>query len=387
MQFTIRYLDARGESTSLRIEASDAREARLRSRIPERRIIDVREDLLWRWIVRLQTGTPGMKNQAIFLQNLSSALAAGRPVRESIEQLINSSKWIKVKQEKLDQCDDLADFLRLLQFDRNSILLAETATRSGRYAQALRRASRYLIEKEQVGSEVEKEFRMGIVYFVCGLLFITLLPFFMNYAIEEIRTAVGSRFEGNELTQLMLLWHEFLCQGWPVLLVVVPLLVFFRSLLLVWLKTFPLFSTYHYKTILDRSSRFINAYELLHEAGIVDTQALLAILEASEGEDRAVYQRIYARLAGAQDLSHAFTQEDWPVALSDVMRVIPSVTGHEKKLMLSAVKETIHIEHVHITRVLARLVSKFGFLMMLGAVLIAAIGFYVPLANMASNFG
>ena len=387
MQFTIRYLDARGERTSLRVEATSSQEARFASRIPERRIIDVREDRFWRWLQKLETGSPGMKNQAIFLQNLSSALSAGRPVRDSIESLVKQSKWIKVKQERLDRCDDLADFLRLLNFDKNSILLAETATRSGQYTQALRRASRYLIEKEQVGSEVDKELRVGFVYFICGLIFISALPFFMDYAIGEIKTAVGAKFTGNEITTVLLVWHEFLNVAWPYLIMVVPVLLYFKDIVLAWSKNLPLFSTYHYKKVLDRSQRFLNAYELLHEAGIVDSQALLAILEASEGEDRVVFQRIYARLAGAEDLATAFMQEEWPMALNDVMAVIPSVTSEEKKLMLSAVKETIHIEHVHITRVLAGVVSKAGFMMMLLAVLAAAIGFYVPLANMASSFG
>lgn len=386
MHYRIRYLDARGERASLQLEAMSAQHARLQSRIPERRIIDVREDRLWRWLRQLENKTPGMKNQAVFLQNLSSALAAGRPVRESVQALVRNSQWLRVKQEHLDQCEDLADFLRLLRFDRNSILLAETAQRSGQYAQALRRASRYLIDKEQVGAEVEKELRLGIVYFISGLLFITFLPFFMNYAIEEIKNAVGAHFAGNHVTTIMLGWHYFLSKGWPFLIAFAVLCIYGRRLVFAWLKGLPLFETYHYKVILDRAQRFINAYELLHESGIVDTQALLAILEASSGEDRLVFQRIYARLAGAQDLSSAFTAEEWPMALSDVMRVMPSVQGEEKKLMLTAVKETIHIEHLHICRVLAGVVSKAGFLMMLLAVITAAVGFYVPLANMASSF-
>ncbi|HBF06924.1 MAG TPA: hypothetical protein DHW71_04955 [Gammaproteobacteria bacterium] len=387
MQFSVRYLDARGEPRVLQVEASSPQEARLRCRIPERRILDVKEKSFWRFLQKLETGTPGMKNQAIFLQNLSSALAAGKPIRESIESLIKNSKWIKVKQERLDQCEDLSDFLRLLNFDKNSILLAETAQRSGQYTQALRRASRYLIEKEQIGSEVDKELRMGYVYLVCGFAFITMLPFFMSYAIEEIRQAVGAEFQGNEVTALLLGWHSILNSYWPVLVITAIAGFVYWEKLFVLLKNMPLMATYYYKKLLDRSQRFINAYELLHESGIVDTQALLAILEASEGEDRIVFQRIYARLAGAQDLATAFTEEDWPMALNDVMKVIPVVTLEEKQLMLSAVKETIHIEHVHVSRVLAGVVSKAGFFMMLLAVIASAIGFYVPLANMASSFG
>ena len=127
---------------------------------------------------------------------------------------------------------------------------------------------------------------------------------------------------------------------------------------------------------------YVKAIEKVVQDSVKSDQLLLL-----SREDRVVFQRIYARLAGAEDLASAFQQEEWPMALSDVMSVIPQVTQDEKRMMISAVKDTIHIEHVHISRVLANAVSKAGFLMMLTAVIVAAVGFYVPLANMASNFG
>jgi len=385
--FIIVYLNGQGETSRLRVQSLNVQTARLNSRIPERRIVSVRPDILWSLRQFVDKGTPGMKNQAIFLQNLSSALATQKTIRESVSTLVKNSSWLNIKQEKLDQCEELADFLRLLRFDKNSILLAETAQRTGQYSQALRRASRYLIEQEQVGAEVQKELRMGYVYLVCGLLFLIFLPFFMNYAIAEIRGAVGAQFNGNQVTQCILLWHQIIQVIWPFCLVLVPIIIWFRWSLLLYMKRVPFFVTVYYKRILDRAMRFLSAYELLHEAGVVDSQAIVSLLQASDGDERALYQRIYARLASSQDLAGAFTQEDWPMVLQDLMRAMPHVNFEEKQKMMISVKETLYIEHLHITRVLAAFVSKAGFLMMLCAVIAAAIGFYVPLANMASNFG
>jgi len=128
--FIIVYLNGQGETSRLRVQSLNVQTARLNSRIPERRIVSVRPDILWSLRQFVDKGTPGMKNQAIFLQNLSSALATQKTIRESVSTLVKNSSWLNIKQEKLDQCEELADFLRLLRFDKNSILLAETAQRT-----------------------------------------------------------------------------------------------------------------------------------------------------------------------------------------------------------------------------------------------------------------
>ena len=46
MYYVVQYLDAKGEQASIKVEASTREEARWHSRIPERRIIAVREDVL-----------------------------------------------------------------------------------------------------------------------------------------------------------------------------------------------------------------------------------------------------------------------------------------------------------------------------------------------------
>jgi len=387
MLYLIRYLDSRGEPSTIKLDAGSRQEARLVCRIPERRIMNVREDILGRIAQNLESGVPGLKNQAIFLQNLSSAFATGKPVKEATLDLIQQSSWLRIKQERLDQCEELADFLRLLRFDQNSILLAETAKRTGQYALALRKASRYLIDKERVGSEVAKEVRMGLVYIILGFVFFTVMPFFLDYAIAEISAAVGSHFTGNKVTRLLVFWGQFMKNGWPIIVILMPVIYYFRELIALSLRCLPLFSTIHYKKVLDRSFRFLSAYDILNEAEIVDSKAILALLEASDGEDRAVFRRIYARLVDSENLASAFSQEDWPMVVREAVAHFGQVNAQQKRMIIETVKETVEIENLHIARSLAQSLSRIGFCMMLLAVIGAAIGFYVPLANMASSFG
>lgn len=387
MHFIISYLDSRGHYNRLRVNAKSVQQARLECRIPERRLLAVREDRIGAWLLRWETGVPGMQNQAIFLQNLSSSLAAGRPIGEAVRQLVKQSKWLKVKPERLNQCQELADYLRLFNFDRNTILLAQTGQRTGQYAMALERAAQYLLDRERLGAEVQKDLHIGTVYLICGLIFLTGLPFFMEYAIGEIRQAVGSEFQGNVVTKAVLFWQQLIVHSWPLWLVAA--LVFWRygPVLVRVLKHAPGIGLMYYHRLLDRAHRFINAYELLHGAGIVDSQALLALLEAADAEDRKVYQRIYARLANSEDLAVAFNHEDWPLALRDVMAVLPDIAFEEKLKVIKAVKTTISVEYMHVSRALASRLARSGFLLMLVSVIASAIGFYVPLANMATALG
>ena len=131
MYYVVQYLDAKGEQASIKVEASTREEARWHSRIPERRIIAVREDVLGQIAFAVEPPGPDRKNQALFMQSLSSSLSSGKTVKQSVEQLITKNRWLKAKQEKIDDCESLADYLALFRFDHFAILMARAAEKAG----------------------------------------------------------------------------------------------------------------------------------------------------------------------------------------------------------------------------------------------------------------
>lgn len=384
MIYLVYYLDGRGELTSVRVDAESREEARLHSRIPERRIQHVREDLVGRLAQALEPPGPPSKNQAVFMQTLSSSLSTGKTVKQSILGLLEEATWLKADKNDLDECEELADFLRLFRFDRNAILLAETASKTGRYVEALQKASRYLLDLEKAKTEVASEVKTGITYIILGALFFILVPLFIGSSLEEM-SASGGAFKPNRVTELLVGWGSIIASYWALPLIAAPFVFWYRVEIWQVIRGLPILRVINEKNRMDRAVRFIGSYSMLHEVGIVDSEAILSIMQASRGEDTEIYKRMYAQLATSQDLGTTFDKRDWPIALRETMGVFGEVDESEQHRILETLLESLHMEHLHLSRLVSKNLSRIGFFLMVSCVVAAIIGFYLPIVAGASS--
>lgn len=385
MIYLVQYLDSKGEMASLRIDADSREDARILSKIPERRIQSVREDLVGRLVQLIEPSGPPTKNQAVFMQTLSSSLSTGKTVKQAIASLLDETDWIQAKSEELADCEELADFLRLFRFDKSAILLAETATKTGKYVEALQKSSRYLLDQELAKSQVAAELKAGITYITLGILFFTIVPVIVGSNLSSMRDSGSIMFQPNEVTTLLIHWGAMIENYWYLVPLTLPLALWYRSDIWRLLKHLPFLRIFNYKQVMDRAVRFIGAYSMLHEAGLVDSEAILAIMNSSKGEDKTVLKQMYAELASSQDLGKTFNKQDWPLALRETMGVFGEVEEQEQNKILSALLEALHIEHLHYTRQVAKLLSRLGFILMVSCVIAAVIGFYLPIIAGASS--
>ena len=385
MIYLVYYLDAKGELANIRVDAETREDARLLSRIPERRIQYVREDLIGRLSQLLEETGPPAKNQAVFMQTLSSALSTGKTVRQAISTMLEEAKWIKFDETELEHCEELSDYLKLFKFDKNAILLAETASRTGKYAEALQRASKYLLDQEKAKNEVAGEVRTGITYITLGTLFFILVPIFIGSSLTDMQIGGASVFKPNEVTTVLVAWGNFLSNFWIYPLIASPVVFWYRQDIWKAIRGLPLLSTINQKNKLDRAVRFIGAYGMLHEVGMVDSEAVLSLLQASKGEDAEIYKAMYAKLATSEDLGNTFEKTDWPLALRETMGVFGDVEESEQAKILQALLDSLHIEHLHFSRSVSKSLSRIGFFMMVSCVLAAVIGFYLPIVAGASS--
>lgn len=385
MIYVVNYLDARGELASVKVEANSKQEARWASRIPERRILAVKEDVLGRLSASFNSAGPDAKNQAVFMQTISSSLASGRTVHQAVKNALGNTSWLKIKQDALDKCESLADYLSLFKFNSFAILMARAAEKSGRFSDALRESSKYLLQKEKIKSEVSTELRTGLIYIIMGLGFFIFVPMIIGTTMERMVDSDNAMIKPNEFTHAMLFLGSFFRQYGPYILALGFLVLIYRRAVWQVIKQWPFFILFHKKRILDRGTQFLNAYKLLREAGFTDAEIIYEMLNASRASDRSVYQHIYAKLASSEDISDAFTEDDWDPVVRDGMSVLTEVDEEQQSYILNALLETTHMQNVHAARSVSKALARIGFVLMVLSVVSAILGFYLPLAGAASN--
>lgn len=388
MQYVVQYLDSKGEQASLKVEAATKEDARWQSRIPERRIIAVREDVIGQLAFAFEPPGPDRKNQALFLQSLSSSLSSGKTVKQSVEQLVAKNRWLKADQEKIDQCDSLADYLQLFRFDHFAVLMAIACEKAGSYTQGLRQAAQFLISREKIKSEVSSELKTGLVYIFVGLAFFLVVPAFLDNSLQKLMGSNSNGFvKPNNFTHVLMGMGQFT----KTYLWVAPILAvigfIYRSVVWDVLKRLPLFNLIETKRIQERSIEFVSVYEMLQRAGYVDSEIVAELVRSTRGGLRSCYQRVYAHLAKSEELGEALSEDEWDESLIEAMQVFNEVDEEQQGFILASVKETLHLKNVNTSRQISKFLSRVGFFMMILAAIVAVLGFYLPLAGAASNVG
>ena len=388
MQYVVQYLDSKGEPASIKVEANTREEARWNSRIPERRIVSVREDMLGQIVFALEPPGPDRKNQALFMQSLSSSLSSGKTVKASIESLMEKNRWLKAKQEKIDACENLADYMSLFRFDHFAVLMARAAEKAGDFSSALRQSAQYLLNREKIKSDVASELKTGIVYILVGLAFFFVVPAFLDNSLQQLMGKGSDGFvRPNQFTHVLMALGQFTKNyGWiiPILLIVG---FFYRRPVWMVLKQLPLFNLIERKNIEERSIEFISVYQMLQSAGYVDSEIVSELMQSTRGALKSVYQRVYAHLAKSEELAGALTNDEWDDALIEAMQVFNEVDEQQQNYILEAVKETLNLKNVHTSRQISLFLSRIGFVLMVLAAVVAVLGVYLPLAGAASNVG
>ena len=385
MNYIVLYLDAKGDQASIKVEANTKEEARWISRIPERRIVSVREDMVGRLAFAFERPGPDRKNQALFMQSLSSSLSSGKTVKQGIEQLLKKNNWIKFKTEEYERCESLADFLALFRFDHFAVLMARAAEKAGEFTGALRKSAQFLLQREKVRSDVSAEIKTGIVYILVGLGFFFLVPAFLDNSLQTLMDNGNSFVKPNRFTNILMGMGQFTkSYGWTL---VATLLIgfFYRDYVWSFLKKLPFFRLIEARMVQDRSIEFASVYEMLQGAGYVDSEIIAELMQATQGELRRVYQRVYAHLAKSEELGTALTDDDWDDSLIEAMQVFNEVDAEQQAFILTAVKDTLYLKSVHTTRQISKFLSRVGFTMMIMAAVTAVLGFYLPLAGAAAN--
>lgn len=381
MLYLISYVDYRGELASVRIEAGSKEEACWLSRIPNYRIESISEDYIGRIKSLFESPPPNLKKQAIFLQTLGSVIASGKTAKRGIVQLIEHSAFLKRKKFNFDHCHTVSDFLKEMKFDLTTVMLMDAAEKTGKHVETLKKASYFLIEKEKVSAETASQMRAGIFYLIFGLLFLILAPTFFGSSLMDLVASLGGKFKPNMVTSALILWGDFVRDYYWIPIILFPLFFKFKKELWSILKKIPLFSLIERKILLSRGITFVMTYEMLHEAGFVDSDAISLLMKTSRGECAKIYRSIYSHLATSRDLATGFHADEWPSSIVDALGGFLDMDKKHAAFLMDTLRESLSLENVQVAKEIARYFSTLGFLMMIISVLCAAIGFYLPLTG------
>jgi hypothetical protein len=172
--------------------------------------------------------------------------------------------------------------------------------------------------------------------------------------------------------------------GWMALPALALLAWYVRALWRV-VRRWPFFRLFDQQQRFARGLQFLAAYQMLHEAGCVDREIILELLNCSHGRDRDIYEAMHLHLAHSQDLQTAFNECDWSLTVRDGMSMFAEVDRDQQARMLSAMLETTQMESVHVTRQISRTLARLGFCLMILSVLTVVFGFYIPIITVVSH--
>ncbi len=381
MIYLIHYIDSRGYSAHLRLEADSKEEARWLCRIPERRIESVNEDYIGRIKLLFESPPPDLKDQAIFLQTLGSAIASGKTAKNAILNLVGLSSWLKKKNFNFEKCQTIADFIKEMRFDLTTVLLLESAEKTGKHVEALKKASYFLIDKQKISAETDSQLKAGIFYLVFGLLFLLVAPTILGKTLMDLVSSLGGKFKPNIVTSILIVWGDLIRAYYWVPFIFIPVFLKFKKESWSLLQKMPVFSLLQRKTLLARGITFIMTYEMLHEAGFVDSDAIYLLMRSSRGETAKIYRSIYSHLATSRDMVTGFHKDEWPSTIIDSLSGFVDMDKTHGQFLMDTLKESLNLENVQVAKTIARKFANIGFFMMILSVLCAAVGFYLPLTG------
>jgi hypothetical protein len=223
--------------------------------------------------------------------------------------------------------------------------------------------------------------RTGIFYLVFGLLFLILAPTFFGKSLMDLVASLGGKFRPNIVTSALIFWGNFVRDYYWVPILISPLFFKFKKELWSVLKKTPLFSLIERKILLSRGITFVMTYEMLHEAGFVDSDTISLLMKTSRGESAKIYRSIYSHLATSRDLATGFHADEWPSSIVDALGGFIDMDKKHAAFLMDTLRESLSLENVQVAKEIARYFSTLGFLMMIISVLCAAIGFYLPLTG------
>lgn len=382
--FVIKYIGQEGSVLTKAIEALTREEAISKSGFPVRNIQSVEVDHLGAAKAALTEKRLPMTEQVLALVTIASKLEAGITPGKAIAQSVDLSK-LDLTPADLNACEKPSDFFKLLRFDETAVLLADAGDSAGNLSDALKRASQVLKHRLKTKKEFAKPMRTAALNFGFGIISAIGFPLFGGSMMRDFLYVQKFPVTPTFLSYVLIWLEQFYKSSWP--FVIAGLVVCFVFRERVWDSTrrWPLLRLFDDRARCKRGLEFIQAYQLLSASGFTNPQILKFLLERSKGRLRKLYEEALERNNEGRELGQVFESDEWPKVISQNLKDFDQQNLDGRARILQNLTEALTEMFMSCSEKIASNMSLGAMLVLIGSILMFALGFYIPMMSMRTS--
>ncbi len=379
--FLIKYLGQSGGLESMSAEAETKEQAMQNCGLPIQLIDSVVPDHLGGIKAALLEKRLPLVEQALNLSAISSKLQSGKTFAKAVSESVDYKK-LGVSAQKLDACAAPKDYLETLRFDDTAILLADAGDKAGRLPESLTRAAQSIKDREATRKEFGKAMMQGIMYITLGFLFLIGIPLFAGSTLHDFITVQRIPLSLNNLSNVIMSLYALYTGYYMVIIGALVMIYLFKSKIWDMSKNFPLLRFFNERNKIKRGLDFVESYQLLLASGYTNPQSLRFLHQRSKGRAHALYASALDRLEEGNALSKVFENDEWPNILFQNLQGFENQSPSGRDVVLSNLASALKEYYLMYSGRISRLCLMTGMLFILVAIMLFAVGFYMPLISL-----
>lgn len=384
--FLIKYIGHEGNTISKAVEAMTRDEAISKSGIPNGIIQSVSIDHFGGIKSTLMEKRLPINEQILALVTLASKLESGKTAGRAIIEAVDFDK-IDVTKEQLEACETPSEYLKVLRFDETATLLAEAGDKSGKLSDSFKRAANVIRGRERTRKEFAKPMRTAALNTAVGIVSGIGFPVFGGGMMHKFIYEQNLPIEPSTLSDILMGLNDFYRNYWYTLLIAAVVCVVFRDQIWSVIRSWPFFQLFDNRLRVRRGLDFIQTYQLLTMSGYTNPMVFKFLMERASGRQRLLYENgLKQMLSEGRELGEIFNDDEWPRIIAQNLQGFEQQTPDGRERVLSNLTEALTEIFIQYSEKIAGAVSKFSMVILLGSILLFALGFYIPLVSMRPGY-
>ncbi|WP_209063511.1 type II secretion system F family protein [Endozoicomonas sp. G2_2] len=387
--FEFKGYNGRGAVVSHLVEARNADEARPLCPFPPARFISGPRRTLLAGLHRELTKTRLTEEfQAMFLAQLGGAIMSGQSANKTFLRLMSENRNLKKEIPRVQNEMLVSRRLELLEFDFQAVLLAQIGESTSTLGEALLNANETLLWRRDLLADLKRGLFGSVALIGISICLLCGIALFMTPTIRDFTGGGGLEITLNFATYVLFAINDFLRGFWWLLAGAIGGVFALRKSIARRLSDMPgLDSIFEYFK-LQRGMRFLTAYKPLFDVGVSHRVALEQLAKASGGDDKRIYQQMLAQMK--RDNSPLSVLLDHPSMPQIIRSGFVGFEGNDNATQQQVMRTQLRLcqsrARMKVTMI-KRVLTTGGFVLVITAILLMAVGGYLALASMQPSMG
>lgn len=389
MMFAFKGYDGRGAVVSHLVEARNADEARPLCPFSEARFISGPRRTILAGLRRELTKTRLTEEyQAMFLAQLGGAIMSGQSANRTFLRLMRDNRNLKKEVPRLKGEMLVSRRLEMLEFDFQAVLMAEIGETTSTLGESLLNANETLLWRRDLLADLKKGLVGSVALIGIAITLLCGISMFMTPTIRDFSGGGGLEIDLNFATYTLFAINDFLRGYWWLLLAAAAGIFTFRKQIAKRLSQLRgLDSVFEYFK-LQRGMRFLTGYKPLFDVGVSHREALEQLAKSSTGEDKRIYQQMLATMKRDNaPLSVLLDNSGMPeIVRKGFAGFEANDIATQRQVMRTQLRLCQSRARMKVT-IIKRALTAAGFVLVITAIMLMAVGGYLALASMKPSMG